>query len=500
MRFSTVCLAVLVACGDNSPPPLPESLSVGPVEIEPSTMSITVGGLTLHRFVRIGVTDDVDETHYYDPRGDASVISSPAVARSFDGEWIMLEGGARLRLVPCPSLADCALLEIDASAVDDAVQLAIALPQGANEPVYGSGDAAAGANLAGQQRELQLRVEPTSESTLNETHVPVPLLLWPRRNIGWFIADDRPGALDAVGERVAATFTLPVRGTYRSYIFRGKTPLDLPRAYTTLTAKPAVPPRWAFAPQQWRNVWNSTAEVLDDATQMRERDIPGSVMWIDNPWQTGYNTFVIDEVRFAGAQQLIADLEARGFHVVFWSTPYVGTTPVTSADRAEGVANKYFVTDDANRVIDFPWQDGPGALVDFTRPGATEFWRERIKRVVALGARGFKLDFGEEVVPEIGGTVVTMLLANGDNSSHHARYAEGYHEAYLGALPPGEGFILTRAGAWGEQAVNTAIWPGDLDSDMSVYGVDNGSGKANVGGLPSAISRGLSLSVSGFPF
>ena len=61
-----------------------------------------------------------------------------------------------------------------------------------------------------------------------------------------------------------------------------------------------------------------------------------------------------------------------------------------------------------------------------------------------------------------------MLLAAGDNATHHARYAEGYHERVPRArCRAGDGFLITRAGAWGEQARNTAIWPGDLDSDFS---------------------------------
>jgi hypothetical protein len=58
-------------------------------------------------------------------------------------------------------------------------------------------------------------------------------------------------------------------------------------------------------------------------------------------------------------------------------------------------------------------------------------------------------------------------LAAGDNQELHGIFARYYHDTYLGALPPGDGFLITRAGAWGEQHRNTAIWPGDLDSDFS---------------------------------
>jgi len=500
-RWLPAC-ALAAACSDELPP-APAELAAGPVRITTANMQLAIGDLTIDRFLSIGVADEPDETHYYDPRGDrlAELVEIER-ARGLDGDWVALEGGAKLRLAPC-ELEDCAMLEVDASGHRGAVQLRLAVPHVPGEPAYGTGDAAQRANVAGTVRELQLRVDTGSESSLNETHVPVPLVLWPRRGIGLFAADDRPGALDiaaAAADRATATFTLPARGAYRVFIYRAPSPIDLVRRYVALTAPPAVPPRWAFAPQQWRNVWTSSDEVRGDAAEMRSRRIPGSVMWIDNPWQTAYNTFVVDEARLAAPQQLIADLRAQGYKVLFWSTPYVGTTAATAADHAEGAANDFFVTDDSGRPIDFPWQNGPGALVDFTRDGAAAWWRERIARVVGIGAAGFKLDFGEEVVPDLGGTVFAMRLAGGDNATHHARYAEGYHGAYAGALPPGDGFLITRAGAWGEQARNTSIWPGDLDSDFSEFGADNGAGKRNVGGLPSAISRGLSLSLSGYPF
>ena len=468
-------------------------------------MTLSLAGspaLEMPQFLRIGTVDEIDPAHYYDPRGDELVTFTPVTqVRGLDDGWVVLADGARMRLAPCPT-GECAMLDLDASNVANAALIQIALPRGADEPLYGTGDAPARVNVAGTVREMSLRIDFASDSSLNETHVPIPLVLWPRRTAGMFIADDRPGALDlgaADPAQVTATFALPAHGAFRVYLYTAQTPIDLVRQYAALTSMPAVPPRWAFAPQQWRNAHNATSELLDDAQQMRTRKIPGSVMWIDNPWQTAYNSFVIDEARFAQIDNAIATLTQQGYKVVFWSTPYIGKEPELAADRAEGVANKYFVTNDTGTAFDWPWQDGPGYLVDFTREGAIAWWRERIARVVARGAAGFKLDFGEELVPDLGGNVIEFRLAEGTNSTHHNRYAEGYHEAYLGAFPPGEGFLITRAGAWGEQRVNTTIWPGDLDSDFGDYGVIR-DGKTAVGGLPSAISRGLGLSVSGYPF
>lgn len=233
---------VVLGCGGGDDP-VPRTLGAGPVTITTQAMSLAVGDLTIEPFLSIGVVDKIEETHYYDPRGDARVELVPIDrADHVDGDWLVLEREVRLRLTECPGIADCAVLEIDASRTDGAVQLQLALPHAPDEPAYGTGDAAGGANVAGTTREMQLRVDDKSESSLNETHVPVPLLLWPRRGIGWFVADDRPGAYDMTQPaRASATFTLPVRGAFKSYIYRAVQPLDLVRTYTALTSKPAVP-------------------------------------------------------------------------------------------------------------------------------------------------------------------------------------------------------------------------------------------------------------------
>lgn len=491
----------LAACGSDAPP-IPATIAAGPVAIDTATATLTFGGRALAGFVAVGVVDAVDPAHYYDARAPGTeatlVPATHATSVRADGA-VVFDGGIAIAVAPCDATPDCATITVDASANPRAAFVQLALPRAAGEPIFGGGDTPSAPDLAGTIRELQLRVDPASASSTNETHVPVPLVLSPRTGTGAFAADDRPGAIDATADdRVALTFALPARGAYRVHLFAppeaATDPLALVRRYVALTARPAVPPRWAFAPQQWRNAWASSDEVRGDADAMRARHIPGSTMWIDNPWQTAYNDFTIDPARFVAAAQLMADLRARGYRVVFWSTPYVGTGAATAADHQDGAAHHYFVTTDTGAVLDYPWQDGPGALVDFTADGATAWWRARIARVIALGASGFKLDFGEDVVTDLSGSVVAMELAAGDNGVMHRRYAAGYHDAYLGALPSGDGFVITRAGAWGEQATNTAVWPGDLDSDFGVHG-----GGA-VGGLPTAISRGLGLSLSGYPF
>lgn len=508
-------LTVLVACsGDDNN--LPATIEFGDVVIETDPLRLTMpspygstdgtadGTFVMDHFIEVGTVGAVDDNRYYDPRFQEEAIWHVATAvTAYDGQTLTLDNGVRLTVAEGP-IDGSTTLTLDASDVDNAVLLRLVTPRDPNEPIYGFGENFASAEAGGSVREMQFRVDFESESSLNESHVPVPLSLWPARGVGLFVEDPRPGAFDigaAVADRIIATFTLASPGPLSAHLYTADEPLGLVRGYIAMTAPPAVPPMWAFAPQQWRNAHNSSQEVRDDAAAMRAEGIPGSVMWIDNPWQTAYNDFIFDENRFSEPETLIADLTALGYRVVVWSTPYVNRKGLTSGDFVEASELGYLVTGQQGTPIVFPWQDGPGALVDFTSPGATEWWRERIARVVDLGISGFKLDFGEDIVPELVGRLTPMQLAAGDAQTMHGAYAYYYHEAYLGALPPGDGFLITRAGAYGDQAVNTTIWPGDLDSDFSRFGTDDDmDGEYNVGGLPAAISAGLSLSVSGYPF
>lgn len=512
MRWGAITLisVVCAACGGGATPP-PDQLSAADlvVETDPLTLRLTTprGDFVVPSFVEVGTVNFFDEGRYYDPRDlPADAINWQAATRATgydaDADAVVLDNGARLQVTAGP-IDGVATLVVDASAVDKAVMLRVVLPYDPGEPVFGFGESFAAADASGGVREMQFRVDTESESSLNEAHVPVPLSLWPSRGAGAFVEDLRPGAFDVAAARddaVLATYTLPARGALHVHLFTADDPLELLRVYARLTATPALPPRWAFAPQQWRNEHESSQEVRDDADRMRAEAIPGSVMWIDNPWQTAYNDFTFDETRFDGAQALIDELTAKGYKVLVWSTPYVNNTGPTADDFSEARANGYLVTDDVGRPFIFPWQDGPGALMDFTADGAKAWWRERIARVTDMGIDGFKLDFGEDVVPELGNRIAPLHLAAGDASIMHDAYTEHYHDTYLGALPEGDGFLITRAGYWGEQKTNTCIWPGDLDNDFSLHGVDNGLGKINVGGLPAAVAAMLSLSASGYPF
>ncbi len=480
------------------------------IETDPLRLVLTTAdgdSFEVDNFIEVATVSLFDDGRYYDPRDPVDSPWTWSVATKADSYdeasgMLTLDNGVKLGLTGGP-VSGTQTIIVDASDVEDAVLVRGVFPRNPDEPIYGFGENFASAEAGGSVREMQFRVDLDSESSLNEAHVPVPLGLWPARGVGLFVEDPRAGAFDVGAsrtDRVLGTFTVPARGPFNMHLYAVDQPMALLHKYVEMTAAPALPPMWSFAPQQWRNEHDNSAQVLEDANAMRANGIPGSTIWIDNPWQVAYNDFTFEESRFDNPQQLIDDLTALGYRVLVWSTPYVNRNGPTESDFDTARDAGHLVTDDVGQPLVFPWQDGPGALVDFTAPGATAWWRERIARVTSMGIDGFKLDFGEDILPEIGERLMPVKTFAGDAQVMHEQYTKYYHEAYFGALPAGDAFLITRAGTYGDQAVNTCIWPGDLDSDFSRHGVTNEDGSINVGGLPAAVAGGLSLAVSGYPF
>lgn len=505
-----ILLICLAACGDDSSlPPAPPELTVTladgstlTVTTDPLALRVTRGAETVldaPAFVEVGVVDEDPPSTitYWDPADPQSRIRFRVATRATGWEeasrtlHLALDGagGGEATLV----VADDGTLTLATTGTPGAVLARFVVPVGAGEDLYGFGWRLDSPATRQQVREMQFRIDLAVETSLNEIHAPIPLAIYPRRQLALFAEERRPGAFDVGAGRAGAVLVTYASASLKLHFLAGP-PLALLDLYTQRTGRPHVPPDWSFAPMQWRNVHDDAAQVISDAQTIRDLDIPGSIVWVDNPWQTGYNTFEFDPVRFPDPAGMIAQLRALGFRTFVWSTPYVNPTGATADDFVEARDLGYLVGDETGQPFVLPWQDGPGALVDFTRPGATAWWRERIARVTDLGISGFKLDFGEELVPELGGNRTPFTLAAGGSDEWHNHYAGVYHDAYLNALPPGEGFVLTRAGAWGEQTTNSCIWGSDLESDFTRW---DGVG---VGGLPSAISIGLSLSSSGYPF
>lgn len=361
-----------------------------------------------------------------------------------------------------------------------------------SERFYGLGERFDAPEHHGRTRRMHMVADFSTESGYNEVHVPIPLLIGTR---GWglFVQSRRPAVFD-VGktepERVHAVFNDP---TLRFYLIAAAHPLDVPGAYTRLTGAPAMPATWAFGPIIWRNENKSQAEVLDDMQQIRDHDLAISAMWLDRPFDTHVNNFGFDPKRFPDPDAMIAKVQALGMRMGMWSTPYAEKG---SDFHDEIVAKGWYVGLPAIVKGVVKW----GGPIDLTHPDAFAFWKQAISKAAKRGIEGWKLDFAEDVHVGLGKLRVHYTFADGsDERTMHHGYPLPYHRAYHENLPEGGGFLLCRAGTFGDQVYSSMIWPGDLDNNLMAHGECDDAGTCHVGGLPASFSAMLSLSTSGYP-
>lgn len=370
------------------------------------------------------------------------------------------------------------------------------------EAFYGLGEWEDDVNHRGKIRPMQIEFQLDSESMDNEAHVPIPLLIGTR---GWgvFVESKRVGLFDVATQ--AADLVEITYGTaqqsgdgLRFHLFAAEHPLDITKHYYEVTGYPLLPAPWALGPWIWRDENRDQAQVLDDIDMIRTLDLATSAIWIDRPYASAVNTFDFKPSQFPDPPSMIAAAHDNGLRMALWSTPYV--EPAAEPLRSEALANGYFTPVSGLQL------NGWSKPIDFTNPAAYGWWQGLIHRYTDMGIEGFKLDYGEDIAPGIQGQRNKWKFADGsDERTMHYGYTLLYHQIYAETLPASGGFLLCRAGRWGDQRNVSVIWPGDMDATFTRHGepyVDH-SGKTQaggVGGLPATVIMGVGLGPSGFPF
>jgi len=305
-----------------------------------------------------------------------------------------------------------------------------------------------------------------------------------------------------------ATFDLNVTERYRVRIkvdaarlrfvlFEGpRFPTILDR-FTALTGRLQLPPYWAFAPWKARDYHRNQQEVYEDIDRYRELGLPASVILIDSPWATNYNTYEFNPKQFDDAGKMIAHIHDEGYKLVLWHTSWIDQKtnrpgeqgfadkiPQTAAANfAEAESKGYFVhrPDGSTYIAD--WWKGTGSLIDFTNPAAKKWWQGQVGKAIAMGADGFKDDDAE------GNFLGDVKFASGeDQRLVRNRYAVDYNRAVAEALAGRKGkdwVLLQRSGTVGTLGL-PLFWSGDNDSNFSTEN-----------GLPTVVTAGLNAGMSG---
>lgn len=530
-----VSLIALAGCGDDgtgpgpSHKPQPVSITAGDyqvrVDAEKADVALLRGSTVLldlpAEALALGAVPELDDTVSYDPY---VLLVPSALHPPPDGlEWLTVEKAevteatdAAVTVALTYPKKTTATLHIEARA--DGRFEATLTPDGKGaevaflrlgpridgaEGLYGLGEYFDDVNHRGKVRGMQIELDPSTESLYNEAHVPIPFLIGTN---GWglFVESPYPGVFAVATEKddlVEATFgtgLASVKGL-RFHLFGAGHPLDVTKHYYDVTGKPRLPARWALGPWVWRDENEDQAEVMGDLQAMRDLDLPASGYWIDRPYATAVNTFDFNPAQFPDPAAMIGTIHDLGFRTALWHTPYLDEkAPETQALRDEATAKGYYPK--TSGVLLNGW----GRPIDLTNEDAFAWWQDHVEAYTSMGVEGFKLDYGEDVIPGIAtGRNVWEFADGSDERTMHAQYQLHYHRVYAETLPEEGGFLLCRRGTYGDQTNVSVIWPGDLDASFARHGEmvsEGGESYVAVGGLAASMIAGLSLGPSGFPF
>jgi len=120
---------------------------------------------------------------------------------------------------------------------------------------------------------------------------------------------------------------------------------------------------------------------------------PPGVLMIDDNWQEDYGNWDFHPRRFTDPKDMMDTLHGQGFKVIVWVCPFVSADSETfRLLRRKG----YLLKAENGGAYIRRWWNGYSALLDFTNPGAIQWFRDRLFYLrTEYGVDGFKLDAGD---------------------------------------------------------------------------------------------------------
>ncbi|MDE3106392.1 MAG: glycoside hydrolase family 31 protein [Acidobacteriota bacterium] len=268
--------------------------------------------------------------------------------------------------------------------------------------------------------------------------------------------------------------------------------------FTAQAGRAILPPYWAFAPWMGRDYHQNQEQVLEDVTRSRELNLPASVIVIDSPWTTSYNSYKFNPKQFTDAAAMVKQVHDAGYKLVLWHTSWINKQSDPPKEQGfadkmlpksemydEAAGNGYFVKNPDGTPWVGRWWKGLGSLIDFTNPSAKHWWQDQVRQAIRAGADGFKDDDAE------GAFQGEVQFADGtDKRLMRNRYAVLYNNAMEELIQKdlkGNGVLFARSVTAGANGIGF-LWGGDNESSFSP---DNG--------MPGVVTAGLNAGMSGMP-
>jgi alpha-glucosidase len=348
----------------------------------------------------------------------------------------------------------------------------------AGEQVYGLGDKVRGFDRRGQAFELWNRDAYGWKPDADPLYKSIPFVVFLNhgRAHGLFVDTPARAQVD-VGKSVSDVFRFSAEAgdSLDYYLFAGPDPKQVITAYTGLTGRMPLPPRWALGYHQSRYSYMTEQDARAVAMRLRADAIPSDVMWLDIDYQQGNAPFTVNAKAFPNFEGMISDFAKAGMRTVVITDPhpksYQGTPlPSGYAPYDSGAAGDHFIHDVHGGFYQDKVWPGLSVFPEFTLTRTRLWWGGLYAEFVNQGVAGFWNDMNEPALFNDEKTLPVFVRHRFDDGSTldhtfvHNAYGElNARATYEGLrrLRPGlRPFVLTRAAYAGTQRY-AATWTGD---------------------------------------
>lgn len=356
----------------------------------------------------------------------------------------------------------------------------VKLDIGVGEKIYGLGERFTPFVKNGQSIEIWNEDGGTA-SELAYKNIPFYVT---NRGYGVFVNSSGKISFELCTEAVeSAQFSLPGE-SLEFMIIGGGSMKKVIEVYTALTGRAALPPAWTFG------LWLTTSfttkyneeTVMEFVEGMSQRGIPLHVFHFDCFWMKAYEwcSYEWDMDSFHDPVGMLKQLKEKGLKTCVWINPYIAQkSPLFKEAKEAG----YLLRRKNGDVWQWDmWQAGMG-LIDFTNPGARDWFKSKLKALLDMGIDSFKTDFGERI------PVDCVYFDGSDPELMHNYYTLIYNRTVFELLEQergqGEACVFARSATVGGQKY-PVHWGGDSTSTFP--------------SMAESLRAGLSLCLSGFSF
>jgi len=354
----------------------------------------------------------------------------------------------------------------------------------ADEAVYGLGERFIKLNKVGQT--IDLNMVDALGVTTPRSYKNVPFFMTTK---GYGVFFNHSSLMTCwVGSRSAADVQIAAEDDFLDYFVITGSLKQILATYTDITGKGVMPPAWTFGYWQSKISYQSAAETLEIAREMRRHKVPCDVIHLDTFWfkEDWYCDLEFAKDRFPDPAAYLKELADMGFKVSLWQLPYI---PSGSKLYDDLLAVDGFVKRADGSVYDcgicftpgFKDKGGITGVVDYTNPRAVKVHQEAFRRLFKMGAKVIKTDFGE-AAPLDG-----VYHDGTPGSRMHNLYPLLYNKALFEVTKEatGDGVVWARS-----------AWAGNQRYPLH-WGGDNSPNWFNI--IPQ-MEGGLSFGLSGYQF